>query len=142
MTTTLARWRESVLAPFEAGFGLFPFVPPEIRIEQVIEDGKYVVRAEIPGIDPDKEVEVTVEDGVLRIRAERTEEKRERTHSEFHYGRLVRALALPPGAQEESATARYAKGILEISFIVGEAKESAHRIPIEVSKEVEPKTRK
>jgi HSP20 family protein len=139
MTTTLAR----VFAPFETGFGgLFPFVPPEIRIEQTVEEGQFVVRAEIPGVDPDKDVEVTVDDGVLRIRAERTEQKRERTHSEFHYGRLVRAVALPPGAQEDGAKAVYAKGILEISFALGEAKESAHRIPIDVVKEVETKAKR
>ena len=47
MATTLARWRD-MFAPFEAAGGWFPFVAPEIRIEQSVEDGHYVVRAEIP----------------------------------------------------------------------------------------------
>ena len=66
MPTTLARWRDSVFAPFEAGAGLFPFVTPEIRIEQLMEDGRYVVRAEIPGVDPAKDIDVTVKDGTGR----------------------------------------------------------------------------
>lgn len=133
MATTLARWRPSVFAPFDFG-GPFPLFAPEIRVEQSIEDGHYVVRAEIPGVDPEKDVDVTVIDGMLKIHVERTEEKRDKTHSEFHYGRLMRSLTLPPGAMEDSAVAKYTDGILEISFKLGEAKEPGRRIAIEVPK--------
>jgi HSP20 family molecular chaperone IbpA len=137
--TTLARWRDSVFAPFEAGAGLFPFVTPEIRIEQLMEDGRYLVRAEIPGVDPAKDIDVTVKDGTLTIRAERTEAKRDRAHSEFHYGRLVRVLPLPVTALEESAEATYDNGILQIAFALGEPKESAHHIAIRVAKPAAPR---
>ena len=143
MPTTLARWRDSVFAPFEAGAGLFPFVTPEIRIEQVVEDGRYVVRAEIPGVDPVKDIDVTVKDGTLTIRAERTEEKRDtrhpEAHSEFHYGRLVRVLPLPMTALEESAEATYDNGILQIAFALGVPKESARHIAIRIAKPAAPK---
>ena len=36
-----------------------------IRLEDEIEDGRYVVRAELPGIDPAKDVEITVRDGEM-----------------------------------------------------------------------------
>jgi HSP20 family molecular chaperone IbpA len=134
MPTTLARWRDSVFAPFEAGAGLFPFVAPEIRVEQVMEDGRYVIRAEVPGVDPAKDIDVTVKDGTLTIRAERTEEKRDKAHSEFHYGRLVRMLPLPMAVLEESAEAIYDNGILQITFAVGEPRESAHHIAIRIAK--------
>lgn len=133
MATTLARWRPGVFAPFDFG-GLFPLFAPEIRVEEFIEDGQYVVRAEIPGVDPEKEVEVSVIDGTLKIHVERSEEKRDKAHSEFHYGRLMRSMPLPSGAMEDSAVAKYTNGILEISFKLGEARESGRRIPIEVPK--------
>lgn len=34
-----------------------------LRLEDEMEDGRYVVRAEIPGVDPAKDVDVTVRDG-------------------------------------------------------------------------------
>lgn len=137
MATTLARWRESFLAPMDTV--LFPFVTPEIKIEQLVEEGEFIVRAELPGLDPDTDVTVSVEDGMLRIQAERTEEKREKAHSEFHYGRMVRTVTLPPGAREETTTARYAKGILEIRLTLGEPKPAGRQIEIEVVHEPETK---
>jgi HSP20 family protein len=134
MSTTMVRWRPSMLAPFDLG-GLFPFLTPEIRVEQLLEDGHFVVRAEIPGVDPDKELEVTVADGLLKIHAERTEEKRERAHSEFHYGRFDRAVTLPLGAMEDTAVAKYANGILEVTVKLGEPKEPGRKLAIEVTKE-------
>ncbi|HEX6869604.1 MAG TPA: Hsp20/alpha crystallin family protein [Micromonosporaceae bacterium] len=133
MPTTLARWRENVFAPFETGF--FPFAAPEIRIEQLVEADKFMVRAELPGVNPEKDVDVSVVNGMLSIRAERTEEKRDRTHSEFHYGQLVRTLPLPAGAREDTAHATYTNGILEISFDLGEPEPAGRHIEIEVGKE-------
>jgi HSP20 family protein len=133
MSTTLSRWRENLFASFEAGSALFPFVSPDIRIEQAIEDGHFVVRAEIPGVDPQKDMDVCVDHGSLSIRAERSEEKRDKTHSEFHYGQLVRTVLLPSTVKEQTATAKYAHGVLEISFAMGDARESGRTIPIDVA---------
>ena len=52
------------------------------RVEDHTEDGKYLVRAELPGLDPDKDIEVTVESGMLTIHAERREESKEGRHSD------------------------------------------------------------
>lgn len=140
MPTTLARWRDTVFAPFEAGGALFPFVAPDIRVEQATDGARYVIRAEIPGVDPAKDVDVSVQDGTVTIRVERTEEKQDKVHTEFHYGRLVRMLPLPITAMEETAEATYDSGILQITFAVGEPKESAHHIAIKIAKPVEPKS--
>ena len=50
------------------------FDPRLMRLEdEMTEDGRYEVRAEIPGVDPAKDVDITVHDGRLTIRTERTE---------------------------------------------------------------------
>jgi HSP20 family molecular chaperone IbpA len=134
MSTTLTRWRDGMLAPFDWGGGFLPLLSPEIRVEQVADDGHYVVRAEIPGVDPEKEVEVTVMNGVLRIQVERRQEQRDKVHSEFHYGRFVRSLTLPTGVIEKTATATCTNGLLEISFKTGETAMSGRHIAIDVVK--------
>ena len=79
-------------------FSLMPFGPGQsFRVEDYAEDGKYLVRAELPGIDPAKDVEVTVDSGILTIHAERREETREDRHSEFRYGSMTRSISLPDG---------------------------------------------
>ena len=45
-----------------------------MRMEDYVRDGRYVVRAELPGIDPEKDLELTVSRGVLTITARRQEE--------------------------------------------------------------------
>jgi len=46
---------------FEEPFiGLRPYLAQPIRIEDYIEDGYYVVHAEIAGVNPEKDLEVTV----------------------------------------------------------------------------------
>ena len=142
--TTLAQWRESMLAPFD--ISLFPFLTPGIRIEEAVERDQYLVRAELPGIDPTADLDITVTNGVLRIQAQRSQTRRtptvaadatsadqrhEREHSEFHYGRLVRTVPLPVGADEATAVAHYAGGILEIRMAIGEPRAAGRQIPVE-----------
>jgi HSP20 family molecular chaperone IbpA len=114
----------SALMPFGSG--------QTFRVEDYTEDGKYLVRAELPGIDPAKDVEVTVDSGILTIHAERHEETREDRHSEFRYGAMTRSVSLPEGADPEKVTAKYAKGILEVTIpIQKQAKSAARRVTIE-----------
>jgi HSP20 family protein len=141
MSTTLTRWRDTAFGPLDWS-SLLPVFSPEIRIEQYVDSGRYLVRAELPGFDPEKEIALTVADGLLRIQAERTELKRERAHSEFHYGQFTRSVALPAGATESTATAKYAEGVLEVSFEMGEPREAGKRIAIEIAKEHPTKTAK
>lgn len=86
-----------------------------IRLEERMEQDKYVLRAELPGIDPDEDVKITVADGKLTLEAERREEKHEGGRTEFRYGALARRVLLPAGAREDKITAAYADGILEIT---------------------------
>jgi len=103
------------------------------RIEDFETEGKYVIRAELPGLDPDKDIDVVVQDRILSIRAERHEEKKDGHRSEFRYGSLRRSVTLPPGADADKVTASYVKGILEVSVPISEAKPEGHHVPIEES---------
>jgi HSP20 family protein len=89
-----------------------------IKVEEFVEDGTVVIRAELPGIDPDEDVDITVADGVLHVvatREERSEEERpEGYRSEFHDGSLERHIRLPEGAAADDITATYRDGILEV----------------------------
>ena len=120
-------WLES---PWSA---LMPFGSAQtFRVEDYTEDGKYLVRAELPGIDPAKDVEVTVDAGILSIHAERHEETKQDRHSEFRYGAMTRSVSLPEGADPEKVTARYNKGILEVTIPVQKlAKPTARHVTIE-----------
>lgn len=128
MTTVPARRRPRWLPDLSEWFTSFPslaelplaFDTQLMRLEDEMEDGHYVVRAEIPGIDPAKDVDITVGDGVLTIKAERTEKKEAKSRSEFRYGSFVRSVTLPAGASEEDITASYDKGVLTVSVAVSE----------------------
>jgi len=89
-------------------------------------------------VGKEHDVEVTIADGVLRINAERHEEKHERAHSEFHYGRFVRTIALPNGVDEKTATAMYTNGVLEVSFTQDEPKPPSTRIAIQLPAPIKP----
>jgi HSP20 family protein len=106
-----------------------------LRVEEYIDEGTLVVRAELPDIDPDKDVELVVSNGVLHIRAQRQEksEKKDKDEyrSEFRYGSFVRNVPLPEGVEEDDVTASYKDGILEIRApVAGAEKPEPTRVPI------------
>ncbi|GAA1654584.1 Hsp20/alpha crystallin family protein [Nonomuraea maheshkhaliensis] len=112
-------------------FGFRPY-GQIVRIEDYVADGRYVLRAELPGIDPDKDVEVTVDDGMLYIRAEKTRKITEPHRSEFAYGALTRAVTLPAMAKTDDVKATYRAGVLEISVgLVEGEKAGGRRIAVE-----------
>ena len=89
-----------------------------------------MVRAEIPGVDVDKDVEITAKDGYLRMVVVRLGETQEHGRTEFRYGTFHRTIALPLGTKEETISAAYADGILEITMKVGEPAVAGKHIPI------------
>lgn len=105
-----------------------------IRLEDEVQDGHYLVRAEIPGVDPAKDVAITVANGLLTIKAERSEKKEVNGRSEFSYGTFVRTLSLPAGANEADIKASYDKGILTVDVAVPQqAAPTERRVPIETA---------
>ena len=125
--TTLMR-RESPLFTDLFGWleGEFPALPvfrpligaQMVRVEDFVDDGHYVLRAELPGIDPKKDVDLVIENDVLTIKAERHEEKKDGHRSEFRYGSLTRSISLPGGFDEDDVTAKYTGGILEVRIAI------------------------
>ncbi len=103
------------------------------RIEDYVEEGRYVIRAEVAGLDADKNIDVSVQDRMLTIRAERHEEHREGRRSEFHYGSLSRTVELPSRAEKDKIAATYDKGILEIRVPLADAKQTGRQIEIKTA---------
>lgn len=139
MSTLSVRRRPRSLFPefsdLFAGFpdltGLRPALDTRVmRLEDEMKDGRYVVRAEMPGVDPEKDIDITVRDGQLTIKAERSEKKDFDGRSEFSYGSFVRAVSLPAGADEDDIEATYDKGILTVSVAVSEAKPAERRVQV------------
>ena len=91
-----------------------------IRLDDEMQDGHYLLHAELPGIDPAKDVDITVCDGQLTIKAQRSEKKETKGRSEFSYGSFTRSVTLPAGANEEDIKATYDKGILTVDVAVPE----------------------
>ena len=104
-----------------------------LRLEDEMNDGRYEVRAEIPGLDPAEDVEVTVRDGLLTIKAERTDKKEGSGRSEFSYGSFERTITLPAGADEDDITATYDRGILTVSVGVNRAEPQPKRITVQTT---------
>jgi HSP20 family molecular chaperone IbpA len=101
------------------------------RVEELVRDNHYVIRAELPGLDPAKDIEVTVDGRTLTIRAERWQQDEEPHRTEFRYGSATRSVRLPARVEAQDVTASYRKGILEVSILMPEPKREGARIPIE-----------
>ena len=122
----LADWLESPCT------GPPPFLTGQVfRIEEAIRDNRYLIRAELPGLDPENDIEVTVDGRIVTIRAERRPQDNEPYRSEFRYGSLARVVRLPARVGAADVTARYDKGVLEVSVPVRVVKPAGTRIPIE-----------
>lgn len=120
-------WLESNAPLNLHGVGLAPYV----RVEDFMEEGAYVLRAEIPGIDPDKDIEVSVENDLLTIRGERREETKDKNRREFHYGSFRRTVSLPKGADADKITASYNDGVLEVRVPTTTEETPTMRIPVQ-----------
>lgn len=104
-----------------------------VRIEDFQEDGKYVLRAELPGMDPEKDIRIAVQGNELTITAERTVETHDKRHSEFTYGEFARVVRLPDGAVADEVAATYKKGLLEVTVPLKVA-DKAKQIEVKIGK--------
>jgi HSP20 family protein len=140
--TTLLRRDPRTMFPdlmdwFEEPFlTLRPYLTAQpIKVEDYVEDDKYVIRAELPGMDPEHDVEVTTGAGYLTIRAERHDRTESKHRSEFRYGSFTRAMVLPASADEDAVTASYEHGILTVMIpIKPEKKEAVKKVEVQAIK--------
>ena len=102
--------------PFRTEFDKPEWMP---QIEVLQNNGKFLVRADLPGLTKD-DVKVEVTDDFLTIAGERKEEKEEKREgfyrSERSYGSFYRQVPLPEGAKTENAAATFSNGVLEITI--------------------------
>lgn len=107
-------------------FPRFPFdrewlaEPATLRpaLESYVQEGKFVVRADLPGIDP-KNVDIKVVGDVLTIKGSREEKqetkKNDLIRREIRYGSFERAVSLPEGIKAADLKATYRDGVLELT---------------------------
>ncbi|WP_416981330.1 Hsp20/alpha crystallin family protein [Streptomyces sp. T028] len=135
--TTLTRRQRFPFPEIPEWFESFParFAMPTmsdlftVRIEDYVDNGRYVMRAELPGMSAE-DIDVMIDDGVLTVTAERTEREVEKNRSEIHYGSMSRSVTLPPGADENDVTAEYADGMLTVTVGIGTTPAEARHIEI------------
>ncbi|HEV2373398.1 MAG TPA: Hsp20/alpha crystallin family protein [Streptosporangiaceae bacterium] len=112
-----------------------PVAAQAMRMEEHVAGGRYVVRAELPGVDPAKDMEVSVSKGILTVRAERHEDMQCQHRSEFRYGAFSRHIPLPVTTDANDIKATYHWGILEVSIGLHDEDEerAGRRIPVQAT---------
>ncbi|HLH43975.1 MAG TPA: Hsp20/alpha crystallin family protein [Bryobacteraceae bacterium] len=106
-------------------------------IEVAEREGKFQVRAELPGLKPeDMKVEITDESVIIQgeRKHEREETKGGVYRSERRYGQFYREIPLPEGAKTDQAKALFHDGVLEVSMPAAEQASKRRAIPIEAKK--------
>jgi len=77
------------------------------------------ITAELPGLD-EKDVEVTMAENLLTLKGEKKEEvekeKGDHYYCERSYGSFERSVRLPNGVDTDKATAKFKKGVLQITI--------------------------
>lgn len=86
-----------------------------IRTEDFVEDGRYVIRADLPGVDPARDIDVSVHQGMIEIKAFRRDDLKRRQRAEIPYGLFRRLMPLPDHADGGTLTTRYTNGVLEVA---------------------------
>jgi HSP20 family protein len=103
-------------------------------VESYIEEGKLVIKADLPGIDP-KDVEVTITGRNLTLKGKREQSRQERNHQYFHrevtYGAFERTLTLPDSVSADDIKASYRNGVLELTMPVPKHL-GMRKVPIQV----------
>jgi HSP20 family protein len=115
----LTRWFNDIDTWYDTGFsGDIPDTTwrPAIDVEE--KDGKYLVRADLPGLNK-KDIHVELHDGYLTLRGERKsehEENKDNYHRiERTYGTFERTFRVPKGVTEKDIHAKYKDGVLELT---------------------------
>jgi len=92
------------------------FVP---SIDIAESNDKFLVSVELPGMNKE-DIDVSLDNGQLTISGERKFEEKENGEKyhrvETHYGKFSRSFHLPDNVDEESITAAYENGLLNITI--------------------------
>ena len=106
-------------------------------VDVVRDEGKLVVRADVPGIKPE-EIKVEIREDYLTLSGQHEEAKEEKdehyVRRERRYGAFSRTIALPTGVEAKKIKARTHDGVLEVTVPL--PKEAAKE-PITITPTVE-----
>ncbi len=98
---------------------------PAVEIND--REGMLTVRADLPGLSKE-DIKIDVSDETLTIEGERRQTKEDTGEGYFRtecsYGRFYRSIALPEGANPDTAKATFNNGVLQVTVDV-----PAHRAP-------------
>jgi HSP20 family protein len=93
---------------------------PQIRMDVKESDGKYVIKAEIPGVRKE-DIHVTIDGNRVSISAETKQEKETKDgerviRSERSYGLATRSFNLAEEIDQNKTEAKYTDGVLELTL--------------------------
>ncbi|MBU1425869.1 MAG: Hsp20/alpha crystallin family protein [Gammaproteobacteria bacterium] len=93
---------------------------PQIKMDVKEADGKYTIKAEIPGVKKE-DIHVSVEGNRVSISAEVKQEKEEKEgerviRSERSYGMASRSFSLSDEVDQGKVQAKYSDGVLELTL--------------------------
>jgi len=93
---------------------------PQIKMDIKEADGKYQVKAEIPGVNKD-DIHVSVDGNRISISAEVKQQKEEKEgerviRSERSYGMASRSFSLADEVDQSKVQAKYTDGVLELTL--------------------------
>jgi HSP20 family protein len=128
------------MAPFGRRGSMFPGMRDwsmgGLAVDIVDLDKSIEVRAEMPGME-EKDIDIELSGRTLTLKGEKKEEKEEGEKggryymSERRYGSVQRTLQIPEGADCAKPDARFANGVLTVSFPKTKAaQEKAKKIKI------------
>ena len=81
--------------------------------EEFRDDNKFMIMADVPGLEPEQEISVSITSDILHIRAGRLDGVGV-PESDLRDGIFTRDIRLPAGTDEDSVTATYTHGVLEV----------------------------
>jgi HSP20 family protein len=109
---------------FDRMFGRNEFFVVRPTVDVFNDEGRLVVKMDLPGIDPDKDVEILVEGDSLVIKGEKEREKeteeKDRYLYERSFGSFRRIIPLPDGVDIDKIEAGYDKGVLTVTLPMAE----------------------
>jgi HSP20 family protein len=104
------------------------------QVDMVAQNGKLVIRADLPGVDVD-DVRVIMTDNSVIIEGEREDEREQEDTRMYRYertyGHFRREIPLLEGTSTENVNATFKNGVLEITLDMPEASQSQREIPIQ-----------
>jgi HSP20 family protein len=117
--------------PGTTGEGAWGLWSPHVDVRE--HEGKLIIAADLPGVRKD-EVNVEITPDAVTIQGERrresTTDERNYYRSERSYGGFYRTIALPEGAEADTASATFHDGVLQIELQLPRQQSKARKLEI------------